>query len=536
MNSRIELLDCTLRDGAYIVDGKFGTAAIKGIIKKSQEANIDIVECGWLKNTKHEEGTTFFSIPEDIRNYIQDKQSRCTLVAMIDWDRYNVDVLPPCDNELLDAIRVVFPHEHYKEGIAVGKKITDKGYRVFFQAANTLAYDDEELRMLAEEINQTEAEALSIVDTFGAMYEEDLERIVGVLNSHLNRRIKLGFHSHNNQQLSFALSMHFVNLFEDVDRNIVVDASLCGMGRGAGNTTTELMASFLNRKKGGKYNLDIILDEIDVYMQLFLKKYKWGYSTPYFIAGELCCHVNNISYLLKNHRTTSKELHSIIESLPPNSRVKYDYDLLEEKYVENKLYYLDDSEALERMRSIFQNKAILLIAPGRSINDPENRRLINDYIDKKNPIVIGVNALQNDYHSDYLFIMNTARYEYTMEKYPKEFSSTPKIVLSNVKYEKNEKDMIICYNRVVERGWDYFDNAVITCLRLMGMIGANHIAIAGFDGFEGEFNKSYSDEYLPTIAAENYDMINNEVKDMIADYHKKYDVELEFITPSIFDI
>ena len=120
MDKTIELLDCTLRDGAYIVDAKFGTPAIKGIIKKMQDANVDIIECGWLKNTPHEEGTSFYHTPEDLKPYLLQRSERATYVAMIDWDRYDLDDLPECDGQTLDAIRVVFPHGKHTEGIAVG--------------------------------------------------------------------------------------------------------------------------------------------------------------------------------------------------------------------------------------------------------------------------------------------------------------------------------------------------------------------------------------------------------------------------------
>ena len=215
---KVQLLDCTLRDGAYIVDAKFGVPAIKGIIKKLQDADVDIIECGWLKNTLHEEGTSFYHVPEDLEQYVQKRREDTTYVAMIDWDRYDLQYLPQRDGKSLDAIRVVFPHGKHKEGIAVGKKIAKKGYQVFFQAANTLAYSDEELVELAEEMNQINPVAVSVVDTFGAMYQEDLERIVHVLNEKLNPQIRLGFHSHNNQQLSFALTMQFVELLQLTDR------------------------------------------------------------------------------------------------------------------------------------------------------------------------------------------------------------------------------------------------------------------------------------------------------------------------------
>ena len=537
MNARVEVLDCTLRDGAYVVDGEFGTPAIKGIIKKSQEANINIIECGWLKDKPHLEGTTFYQVPNDLKQYISEKKRDSILAVMIDWDRYNLDLLPMCDGESVDAIRVVFPHDHYIEGIEIGKKIIDKGYRVYLQAANTLSYSDDELVDLAKKINETEVEALSIVDTFGAMYEEDLERITKTLDSVLNSKIKLGFHSHNNQQLSFALSTFFVNMFSNSERHVVVDASLCGMGRGAGNTTTELIVNYLNRKKDCNYNLNIILDEIDVYMAYYLEKYEWGYSTPYFIAGELCSHVNNVAYLLKNHRTNSKELHNIIESLEPDMRLKYDYDLLEEKYVENRNYSIDDTCSFEALRRIFEGKSVLLIAPGKSVTTNKYEALVKNYIEAYSPLVVGVNALQSQYDMDFWFVMSDARYEYAMGKYPDKFSKTKKIVLSNISKEYYGDDYVIEYNRVIKRGWEFFDNAAITCLRLMDKLGVSHIAIAGFDGFKKDYNESYSDEYLPTISPDNFEKINIEITEMYRDFLNKREsgAEVEFITASIFE-
>ena len=198
----------------------------------------------------------------------------------------------------------------------------NKGYKVFFQAANTLAYSDDDLIELAEAMNEVDPMSVSIVDTFGAMYKDDLERIVKILDEKLDTNIKLGFHSHNNQQLSFALTIDFIEMFENSERKIIVDSSLCGMGRGAGNTTTELITSYLNRKRSCNYNLDSIMESIDTYMSYFLENYHWGYSTPYFIAGLYCCHVNNIAYLLKNHRTNAKDMRNIIESLTEEERKK----------------------------------------------------------------------------------------------------------------------------------------------------------------------------------------------------------------------
>ena len=166
----IKLLDCTLRDGAYIVNSQFGDPVIKGIIKKLQDANVDIIECGWLKDAEHSSGSSYFHVPSDLCEYILEKEDKYEYVVMIDWDRYNLDFLPEYDKTSIDAVRVVFPYNKFKEGIEVGKKVKRKGYTLYLQAANTLAYSDDVLVKLAKAVNESGAKALSVVVTFGAMY------------------------------------------------------------------------------------------------------------------------------------------------------------------------------------------------------------------------------------------------------------------------------------------------------------------------------------------------------------------------------
>ncbi|GFI36941.1 4-hydroxy-2-oxovalerate aldolase [Lachnospiraceae bacterium] len=531
---KIELLDCTLRDGAYIVDSRFGSPAIKGIIKKMQDANVDIIECGWLKNGLHTEGSSFYHVPDDLKPYLIEKNTRSTYTVMIDWDRYDLDLLPPCDGETVDAIRVVFPHGRYKEGIAVGNAVKEKGYQVFYQAANTLAYSDEELRGLAEEINRIHPSGLSVVDTFGAMYEEDLERITDILDKNLDEGIKLGFHSHNNQQLSFALTIHFVKMFQNRKRGIIVDASLNGMGRGAGNTPTELIVNYLNRN-GCSYEMDSIMAAIDIYMEYFKENYEWGYSTPYFIAGMYCCHVNNIAYLLQNHRTSAKDMRSIIESLQPEDRRKYDYDLLEEKYIENQNKAVDDEEAVDDLKGAFRDRTILLIAPGKSAVEKQGEIL--EFIRENKPVVIAVNALLGEYSYDYMFVANSARYDYAKESRQEQFGRVKKIVLSNIKTKPEENEYIISFNRAIKRGWEHFDNAVICCLRLLDKLEVEHAVIAGFDGFKTKYNESYADTSLPAInPGKQWDELNKEIKSMFTDVKQTANVlrRIEMLTESYF--
>ena len=536
MKRKYELLDCTLRDGAYIVNSRFGESAIRGIIKKLQDAKVEIIECGWLKDSPHEKGTSFYHMPKDLQQYLFEKKSNLVYTAMIDWNRYRADLLPEKDGQSIDAIRIVFPHGKHKEGIKVGEIIKKKGYAVFFQAANTLAYTNQELVELAHDINRVSPEALSLVDTFGAMYEEDLERIADILDGELNQEIKLGFHSHNNQQLSFALTMHFVKMFQNRNRRIIVDASLNGMGRGAGNAATELLAHYLNDKHHGNYDMNAIMDAIDTYMQGFHEKYTWGYSTPYFIAGIYQCHVNNIAYLLKNHRTSSRDMRNIIEALSPEERRQYDYDLLENRYIENQNCIIDDSGAIGKLKKALENQKILLLAPGKSLDSQEDR--IKSFIREEKPVVIAVNALHPRYQYAYAFFTNTVRYEYAKVAYMYQFTNTKKILLSNIKTEGKEDELIFNFNLVVKRGWEHFDNAVILCLRMMNRLGSHRVYLAGFDGFRTAYNESYFDVNLPTLNPDNkWEELNMEIKDMFSDFRRAAEqtMQVVFLTESIYE-
>ena len=534
METTVQLLDCTLRDGAYITGGNFGTPCIQGIIKKCEKANIDVIECGWLKNDSHKDGSSYYHVPDDMLRYCSAKDPKKTYVVMIDWDRYDLSQLPVCDHKSIDAIRVVFPHGKHREGIAVAAEIKQKGYKVFLQAANTLAYNENDLVDLASAVNALAPVALSVVDTFGAMYPEDLDRIVNILDCELDCKIALGFHSHNNLQLSFSLCIHFAATLYG-KRNIMIDSSLCGMGRGAGNAPTELVANFLNQKYHKNYDMNEIFDAIDMYMPPFQEKYEWGYSTPYCVAGMYQCHVNNIAYLLKNHRTNSRDMHNVIESLSPDDRRKYDYDLLEKKYLENQARKYDDSLTMETLKKEIGDRNVLLIGPGKTTKDEYES--IVEYIAKKDPVVIFVNALNPLYEGDYLFLISSIRYDYAQEVHIEQFRTVKKILLSNIKRKPLNDELIVNYESVIKRGWTYFDNAIITCLRLMNRLSVKNVGVAGLDKFLSDYNESYADPYLPTLTTNHdYNLLNQEIQSILDDFVATVgnSMNIEFVTTTVF--
>lgn len=540
MTPDIQLLDCTLRDGSYIVNGAFGAPVLRGVMRKLAAANIDIIECGWLKDAPYQPGSAYYHVPADVKPYLPERPRGQTVYAvMIDWDRYDLDALPPCDGESVDAIRMVFPFSRFKEAIPLGFKIKERGYRLYLQAANTLNYNDEELMELAREVNRVEPEVLSIVDTFGAMYPEDLERIDTLLDGALNPGIRLGFHSHNNQQLSFALSMEFLRLGEKSRRGVVADASLCGMGRGAGNTTTELLANYVNRKYRGGYDLNEIMDTIDLYLSHLEEDFHWGYSIPYCIAGIYCTHVNNINYLLKNHHTLARDMKLIIESMLPEERKGYDYGKLEERYVNYQNRVIDDADALAALEERFRGREVLLLGPGRTLTTHQERIL--RYISERRPAVISVNMVPEKIPCDGCFFANPSRYLYAQENFASLLKERLTILTSNVKREPDAGEKTVNFNLLCKPGWQFFDNGCIMALRLMAKLRAGRVTFAGFDGFpEEEVAPAhfYADKVTqPTLTPEKRRQINADVTEMLRDFAAtdRSGVKIGFLTPSRFD-
>ncbi len=537
--TNISLLDCTLRDGAYINDSCFGNNTLKGIINNLALSNIEIIEVGWLKDSEYKEGSSYFHKVEDIEKYLPQnslKNNKTRFVAMIDYGRYDINNLSNYNGNSINSIRVVFPKEKFKEAIEFSKIIKEKGYELCLQAANTQSYSDYELIELVEKVNEVMPESISIVDTFGVMYFEDLNRIFMIMDNNLNRKIKLGFHSHNNLQMSFALSMQLCELSRATKRDVIIDCSLAGMGRGAGNTCTELISNYLNLKYDKNYDYNLIMDTIDIYMQNIINNYKWGYSIPFCIAGQLGSHVNNIAYLQNTHKTNYRDMKVILSSMPKNERKLYNYDNLEKKYLEYVNNEIDDVETLNNLKQLFKDKDILIVAPGKSAQDEIVK--VKNFINEKNVIVVGVNSIIEGYKYDYLFFSNKVRYNYAINSNDSTVSSARTILTSNVKTKNSPNEYIINFNTLMRLGWKYFDNSTIMALRLFSKVQAKSLTFVGFDGYDVNNKTSYSDQILQSnLSNEEKVMLNKDIEGMLEDFVRrdKGNLKIHFLTKSRFE-
>lgn len=321
----IYISDCTIRDGGYLLDKNSDPVFVKGVIDGLVKSGIDYIETGFLQDRVAEE-TIVYHNSKDVRKYIPSEKGESEFVGFCDNSRYSVENLDDCDGQSFKSLRISFAKHEYKSALKFCSLAKEKGYHVFVQPMDAVGYTFKEREKIITEVNRFEPEALAIVDTFGAMYMEELEAIFKQMDKLLNKNIKIGLHTHNNLQLSCALAERLIRLALEADRDVVIDSSLFGMGRGAGNAHTEVIADYINKYVGKKYDIQVLIETIRKYIIPLKTRIHWGYDIPMFICGTSGAHVDNIGYLKKQGINSYEDMYNIIDSMDLEKRKRYGAD------------------------------------------------------------------------------------------------------------------------------------------------------------------------------------------------------------------
>lgn len=322
MGAKIHIVDCTIRDGGYLLDKNSNPEFIKGIFQGLVNAGIDFMETGFLQSKVNGESLVYHN-SKDVIKYLPQDSKHTTYLGFCDNSRYTAEELDVCDGKSFKWLRISFAKHEIEDSLKFCKAVQDKGYSVQFNPMDSISYTMEERAELIGKVNELKPSAFSIVDTFGAMYMTDLEEIFKQFDELLSKDIMIGLHSHDNLGLSCALAERMVQLAQETDREICIDGSLFGMGRGAGNAKTELLADYLNKHCGTHYNIQILLETIDKYILPVRDHIHWGYDLPMFICGTKHSHVDNVNHLNKVTNCAITDIFNVIETLTPQQRTRY---------------------------------------------------------------------------------------------------------------------------------------------------------------------------------------------------------------------
>lgn len=279
----VTVVDCTLRDGGLINKWQFSDEMVRSVFQAINASGIEYMEIGYRASEKmfppSEYGPWRFSKDEKILEIVGDTPLNTKLGVMVDIGRVEPEDLMPVDESPLSFVRVATYLKDIGKAISLAQLINDKGYESFINIMAISTVNDYDLKKGLEEVEeQTSVTAVTVVDSFGALYKENVAHLVETFKGSLDNK-KTGFHGHNNLQLGYA------NTITAMDTGAqFCDATITGMGRAAGNCPLELLLTHL---KDPKFNIEPIFQVIqDVFVDL-RKEIEWGYLLPYMITGML---------------------------------------------------------------------------------------------------------------------------------------------------------------------------------------------------------------------------------------------------------
>lgn len=279
----IRVLDCTIRDGGLMNDHNFTPELVRHVYQACCEAGIDYMELGYKASqriySRDEYGHWKFSTEDDMRRVIGDKHGGVKISVMADVDRtdYHEDIVPR-EKSVADMVRVACYINQIPTALDMLKDARDKGYETTVNLMAVSVVRERELDEALELLAESEADVLYLVDSFGALYSEQIHYLIGKYLRYARQAGKqVGIHTHNNLELAFA------NTIEAIIKGAnMLDATMAGLGRGAGNCRLELLLGFLHNPK---YKLRPVLQCIQEHIEPLRQELKWGFDHTYMLTG-----------------------------------------------------------------------------------------------------------------------------------------------------------------------------------------------------------------------------------------------------------
>lgn len=520
---KIKVLDCTLRDGGYCNQWQFGFDNIKTIVRGLTDSGIDIIECGFLTNrVGYNSDVSKFTTIEEISHVIPSERKGAMYVCMMNFGEYKLENIPVYDGTSVDGIRVAFHKKNMEEAISLCYGLKEKGYAVFMQAMVSLSYTDEEFLHLIKLANSLRPYAFYIVDSFGVMKRKDLIRLFYVVEHNLEDGIVIGYHSHNNLQLAYSNAQALVDILTNKD--VIIDSSVFGMGRGAGNLNTELFVEYLNDTVGSNYVLKPLLTIVDEILNGFYQQNYWGYSLPNYLSAKHNAHPNYAGWLDARKTLTIDNMDDIFMLMDEEKKKEYDKDYIEKLY-ENYLATGQVQEAhLSELEDKLRGKDVLIIAPGSS--SKRERDKVIGCASREEVISIGINFDYQEYETDYIFLSNLRRFrELDINKRGK-CIVTANIPSVGVLLQTRYKDLLNDVEAVK-------DNAGLMLMKFLINKKVKKIYVAGIDGYDLDVAKNFVDKKMAFVTSKDtFKAMNDGLTQVMKEYKKQ--IPIEYVTTPQF--
>ena len=284
----IKVLDATVRDGGLMNSHKFDDGFVKAVYQACLAAGVDYMEFGYKADktvaSPAENGPWKFCEEADLRRIVGDNKTDMKISVMADAERtnYHRDILPKKDS-VIDMIRVATYIHQVPTALEMIIDAHEKGYETSLNLMSVSVVKEKDLDDALEVFARSPVDVICLVDSFGSLYSEQVRDLAKkYMDAIKGTNKQVGMHAHNNQQLAYANTIEAVVM--GVNR---LDATIYGLGRGAGNCALELLLGFL---RNPKYDIRPVLKCIEEVMVPLQKKINWGFNIPYMITGQLNLH------------------------------------------------------------------------------------------------------------------------------------------------------------------------------------------------------------------------------------------------------
>lgn len=278
----IKVLDCTVRDGGLMNKWQFSKPFVKSVYDSCVEAGVDYMEIGYISSedqfSRDEFGAWKFCSEEDVREIVGENNTNTKLSVLADIGRIKFDDIRMKSDSVIDMFRIACYDHQIDKAIELAHHVIDKGYEATINLMAVSKVTERSLNEVLTDVAKSKVEIFYLVDSFGSMYSEDIQSLMKKYTEALPGKT-IGFHGHNNLQLGFANTIECI-----IQGANMLDATMLGIGRGAGNCPLELLISFL---KNPKYKLKPILKTIQEHVKPLQQEIDWGYFMPYMVSGAL---------------------------------------------------------------------------------------------------------------------------------------------------------------------------------------------------------------------------------------------------------
>lgn len=529
MNHKIQLLDCTLRDGGYVNDWNFGRDTTTYLFERLVSSKIDIIEVGFIdERREYDSNRTIMPNSNAVeKNFANLDHGNSMLVGMIDFGTCGIENLIPCSESCLDGIRVIFKKEKMYPAMAFCKQVKALGYKVFSQLVSVTSYTDNELREVIKLVNDCHPYAVSMVDTYGLCDAPTLAHIVSVIDAELAPDIALGYHAHNNFQLAYSNAISVLNLH--LDRDVLVDGTLYGMGKSAGNAPLELLALYMNTQFGTQYDINQIQEAISTSILDLYHKKPWGYTLFYYIAASNRCHPDYVSYLMNKRTLSVTAVNEILQQIPEEKKLGKDMKMIEALYLEYEKEECDDAQAMQIIHDELYGHELLVMGPGATVNEEADK--IASYIKDKEPLTIAINYIPKKFHPNFLFLTNARRYLQMSNCLSMQENMNVRIIAtSNITRAGGDFPLVINYSNFIDESQEFPDNSMMMMIRLLEKVGIKNVALAGFDGYTPDDVNYFDASMEYSFVKEKAEGLNHGAKLFFKEHSDK--IHVDFITKS----